>query len=293
MVEARRAALVEIVEAQAPMTVRQVFYRATVEGLDDKTEQGYAAVQDDLAKLRRRGDVPYCNIADNTRFQRRPKTYASVEEALKNTAKFYRKSLWAEADAYVEVWLEKDALSGVIWPVTSEYDVPLMVARGYASLSFLHGAADAISNLDVPAYIYHVGDYDPSGVNPGEKIEIPRAPRRNSVSDSRPQPPHAPDQEDRQPTQGIRRDLGRAGRDRARDASRSGARGHRAASPPGPIRNPKDRGAERTRDYVPAGRRACAMTANPEPARLAVFDGQRCLGHLYGALTLGVKGAAQ
>jgi hypothetical protein len=170
-IEARRSALIEIVEAQAPMTVRQVFYRATVGGLVEKSEAGYAAVQDDLAKLRRRGDVSYFDIADNTRFQRRPKTYASVEEALKNTARFYRKSLWSEANAYVEIWLEKDALSGVIYPVTSEYDVPLMVARGYASLSFLHGAADAISDLDVPAYIYHLGDYDPSGVNAGEKIE--------------------------------------------------------------------------------------------------------------------------
>jgi hypothetical protein len=51
------------------------------------------------------------------------------------------------------------------------YDVPLMVARGYASLSFLHSAAEAINELDVPVYIYHLGDFDPSGVNAGEKIE--------------------------------------------------------------------------------------------------------------------------
>jgi hypothetical protein len=38
-------------------------------------------------------------------------------------------------------------------------------------LSFLHSAAEAISDLDVPAYIYHLGDFDPSGVNAGEKIE--------------------------------------------------------------------------------------------------------------------------
>ncbi len=69
------------------------------------------------------------------------------------------------------MWLEKDALSGVIYPVTSLYDVPLMVARGYASLSFLHGAAEYINELDVPAYIYHLGDFDPSGVNAAEKIE--------------------------------------------------------------------------------------------------------------------------
>ena len=103
--------------------------------------------------------------------QRKPRTFSSVEEALRDTAAFYRKSLWTDADCYVEIWLEKDALSGVIYPVTSMYDVPLMVARGYASLSFLHTAAEYIDSLDVPAYIYHLGDFDPSGVNAGEKIE--------------------------------------------------------------------------------------------------------------------------
>src|SRR5215472_18468324 len=97
--------------------------------------------------------------------------FSSVEQALRDTAAFYRKSLWTDADSYVEIWLEKDALAGVVLPVTSMYDVPLMVARGYASLSFLHSAAEAINDLDVPAYIYHFGDFDPSGVNAGEKIE--------------------------------------------------------------------------------------------------------------------------
>src|SRR5215468_5927877 len=102
---------------------------------------------------------------------RKPRTHNSVEEALRDTAKLYRKSLWASANSYVEIWLEKDALSRVIMPVTSMYDVPLMVARGYASLSFLYSAAEYINDLDVPTYIYHFGDFDPSGVNAGEKIE--------------------------------------------------------------------------------------------------------------------------
>jgi hypothetical protein len=83
-----------------------------------------------------------------------PRTFDSVEDALRNTAAFCRKALWNEADSYVEIWLEKDALAGVVYPVTSMYDVPLMVARGYASLSFLYSAAEAINELDVPAYIY-------------------------------------------------------------------------------------------------------------------------------------------
>jgi hypothetical protein len=160
-----------IVAAMRPMTVRQVFYQATVQGLVDKTEQGYAKVKTDLGDMRRAGALPYSWLADNTRWQRKPQTFGGIEAALADTAQFYRKDLWRDADAYVEIWLEKDALSGVLYPVTEEYDVPLMVARGYASLSFLHGAATYIAELAVPAHIYHLSDFDPSGVDAGRKIE--------------------------------------------------------------------------------------------------------------------------
>ena len=170
-VEARREALLVIVDDGKPMTVRQVFYQATVRDLVEKTESGYVKVQTDLTVLRRAGELPYDWLADNTRWQRKPNTFSSVEDALEETAHFYRKALWDDIDAYAEIWLEKDALAGVILPVTSMYDVPLMVARGYASLSFLHSAAEYINTLDVPSYIYHLGDFDPSGVNAGEKIE--------------------------------------------------------------------------------------------------------------------------
>jgi hypothetical protein len=170
-VEERRGKLFEIVKAMRPMTVRQVFYQATVRGIVDKTEAGYTRVQTDLVLMRKAGVLPYGWLADNTRWQHKPHTCANIEDALKETAACYRKALWANAEVYVEFWLEKDALASVIYEVTAAYDVPLMVARGYASLSFLHGAAEYINTLDVPAYIYHLGDFDPSGVNAGEKIE--------------------------------------------------------------------------------------------------------------------------
>ena len=170
-VERRREDLYEIVEAMKPMTVRQVFYQATVRGIVEKSEAGYAKVQTDLVLMRRAGEMPFDWLADNTRWQRKPRTFDSVEQALQDTARLYRKALWSDAGAYVEVWLEKDALAGVVLPVTAMYDVPLMVARGYASLSFLHSAAEYINSLDVPVYLYHLGDFDSSGVNAGEKIE--------------------------------------------------------------------------------------------------------------------------
>jgi hypothetical protein len=171
-VEARRAALFAIVDAGKPMTVRQVFYQATVHDLVPKTEeQGYRIVQNDLVIMRRTDELPYNWLADNTRWQRRPQTFSGIAAALHDIAALYRKALWDDADPYVEIWLEKDALAGVVVPITDLNDVPLMVARGYSSLSFLYGAAEYISDLTVPAFIYHLGDFDPSGVNAGEKIE--------------------------------------------------------------------------------------------------------------------------
>lgn len=170
-VDERRAALVSIVSEMHPMTVRQVFYQATVKGIIDKTEAGYNKIQTDLVWLRRSGEVLYEWIADNTRFERRPQTYSGIGDAIHTTAQYYRRSLWHDADRHLEIWLEKDALAGVVIPVTFEYDVPLKVSRGYASLSFLHEAGTAIGKLGRPAFIYHLGDFDPSGVDAAKSIE--------------------------------------------------------------------------------------------------------------------------
>ena len=61
--------------------------------------------------------------------------------------------------------MEKDALAGVLLEETWDLDVPLMVTRGYSSLSFLHGAGREIAETGKPAFIYYFGDHDPSGVN--------------------------------------------------------------------------------------------------------------------------------
>ena len=68
----------------------------------------------------------------------------------------------------IEIWLEKDALAGVFMPVTSKYDIPLMVTRGYPSLSFLHASAKALKD---GAIIYIFSDYDAAGAGIDRNIE--------------------------------------------------------------------------------------------------------------------------
>jgi hypothetical protein len=167
-----RDAIYSALAEDRPMTVRQVFYRLVSLGVIAKTEGEYkSTVVRLLTEMRRNDEIPFEWIADNTRWQRKPRTYSSLENLLQDTIRTYRRSLWDNQDAYVEIWLEKDALAGVLYQETAAWDVPLMVTRGYPSITFLHSAAEAIADIDKPTYLYYFGDYDPSGLDIPRKVE--------------------------------------------------------------------------------------------------------------------------
>ncbi len=171
-IEGLKGELRAILEDDYPMTVRQVFYQAVSRKLIEKTEAAYKTVVCRLLGLMRRsGELPFDRIADNTRWMRKPDTYTGLVSMLEETARNYRRALWRDQRAYVEVWLEKDALAGVLYNVTGAWDVPLMVTRGYPSLSFLFDAAEAIARQGKPAHLYYFGDHDPSGVDIPRKVE--------------------------------------------------------------------------------------------------------------------------
>jgi hypothetical protein len=167
-----RTGLYEILADQHPATVRGTFYQAVSRGLVAKSEQEYkGTVGRLLTEMRRAGELPYRWLADNTRWRRKRRTYNSLQDMLEITARTYRRALWGSQEAYVEVWLEKDALAGVLYEVTQDWDVPLMVTRGYSSLTFLHSAAEAIADQHKPTFIYYLGDHDPSGLDIPRKVE--------------------------------------------------------------------------------------------------------------------------
>jgi hypothetical protein len=169
--EERLNALEAIVAEINPCSVRQVFYQAVVRGLLEKTENNYDKVQRALVKMRRLNRIPYGWIVDGTRWMHKPTTYSSLEQALQRTKQTYRRAIWDSQPVRVEIWLEKEALAGVIYDVTAEYDVPLYVARGFSSLTYLAEAASDIRAAGKPIFIYHLGDHDPSGRAAGEHIE--------------------------------------------------------------------------------------------------------------------------
>lgn len=157
--------LITYAKRHRPVTVRQLFYAATVAGVPgiDKTEAGYNKVQAQVLKLRREQKLPYACIGDATRYMHKPDSWASVDDALQETARIYRKSLWADAGERVEVWLEKTALAGVLFPVTAEFDVPLMPTIGFTSETFAFEAVQSARGGGKTLVIYALYDFDRSG----------------------------------------------------------------------------------------------------------------------------------
>jgi hypothetical protein len=170
--EERAEFLIDYASEHGPVTVRGLYYQAEVASLPgiSKDDKDYDKVQRQVLKLRREGRLEYNDIADATRWMRKPTSHDSVEEALKATARLYRKNLWLDADDYVEIWAEKDALAGVIYPVTSLYDVPLMVTRGFSSETFAYEAVAARKGDRRTYHVYYLGDFDRAGQDAAKSL---------------------------------------------------------------------------------------------------------------------------
>ncbi|MEI4232217.1 hypothetical protein [Roseovarius sp. D22-M7] len=168
--EARAQFLIDYAIEHGPVTVRQLFYAATVKDLIEKSESGYNKVQAQVLALRRERRLPYHCIADATRYMRKPRTFDGWKDALQDTARLYRKALWADTDLEVEIWIEKSALAGVLYPVTSEFDVPLMPTGGYTSETFAYGAVHRLADTGRTLVIHSLYDFDRSGRDATESL---------------------------------------------------------------------------------------------------------------------------
>ena len=165
-VMARRTTMLEVIEPLVPVTVRQIYYQMFVHHPDliaHDTDGGYDMTASDMKWLREKGRLPYEDVVDNTRRVIEGYAYGSVAEALDELVDNYRPDIWRDMPCLVKFGIEKDALAGTLETLTVHYSVPLLVVRGYSSLSFLHSEALKIRNEERPIFFYHLGDHDGEG----------------------------------------------------------------------------------------------------------------------------------
>lgn len=156
------------------LTVRQLYYQFVARGLIDNTDRDYKRIGSIISDARRAGLIDWDAIEDRTRFIRRLSSWDNPQDILESTRSSYHRDLWATQGVRFEVWIEKDALVGVIEAVCQENDVPFFSCRGYVSDSEMWRAAMRLRRYarnGQKVIVLHLGDHDPSGIDMTRDIE--------------------------------------------------------------------------------------------------------------------------
>jgi hypothetical protein len=142
------------------LTLRQLYYQLVSKDIIPNNDREYAKLSNILKKGRMAGIVDWAAIEDRVRVPKLPYWVRDVQHAIQDTIEQYRVDRMQGQQRNIEIWVEKDALSNVLFRVTSKYHIRLMVNRGYSSISAMYDAHRRLRSGDV---ILYFGDHDPSG----------------------------------------------------------------------------------------------------------------------------------
>lgn len=150
-------------EAGYVLTLRQLYYQLVSRGVIANKKEEYAKLSGLLTKGRMAGIVDWAAIEDRGRQPQRRGGWDGVADALESIAAQYRRDRRENQPTYIEVWVEKDALSNIFKRVTVPYGITLMVNKGYSSTSAMKDAADRFKRARKPGLLAYFGDHDASG----------------------------------------------------------------------------------------------------------------------------------
>ncbi len=161
---------VEVLSATNPMTVRQVYYQLVSRQAIKNNRCQYQAISNLLVDARKNDEIPWDWIEDRLRRPRAVNMWDNLADFAETVKRAYRRDVWADQPAYLEVWLEKDALSGIFEDALKLYGVTLNVGRGYDGWDSIKNAAYRFAGHD-DATILYFGDFDPSGEDMVRSLE--------------------------------------------------------------------------------------------------------------------------
>jgi len=151
------------------LTLRQLYYQMVARGHISNDQRSYKRMGKAVSNARRAGLIDWSAIVDRTRAVRSRQHWESPQQILSAATNGYHRDRWEGQNYRPEVWIEKDALIGVISGVCRELDVPRFACRGYVSDSAMWRAGVRMKthfrvNSQEPV-VFHLGDHDPSGID--------------------------------------------------------------------------------------------------------------------------------
>jgi hypothetical protein len=160
-------------------TLRSIHYNltSTPELNLPNTPATYTQLSRFIVEARKDGRIPWDAIADNTRYTIGDYHFTSPEDHvdlgtryLANAPKHYPNSIyrWHKQPHYVEVWIEKDAMSSVFRSYLEPLHVSIVINKGYSSWTALYKNCQRLLDIrhkdpSTQIHILYFGDYDPSG----------------------------------------------------------------------------------------------------------------------------------
>ena len=161
--------IIEEYQAQGfVMSLRQLNYQFIARNFHENTTKNYRLARRTLHDARRAGVTDWDAIEDRGRDLVTHASWDSPADIVSAAAQSYREDLWLDQGHRIEVWIEKDALTGVIGPVCDEYRVSYTSARGDTSTTEVYKAGKRMAEYledGLTPVVLHLADHDSKGVD--------------------------------------------------------------------------------------------------------------------------------
>jgi len=156
------------------LTLRQLYYQFVARGILPNNDKEYKKLGLIVNDARLAGLIDWDAIVDRTRPSRGNQHWRSPQDIITAIGRQFKIDTRADQACYVEVWVEKDALIGVLERICIEIDVPYFSSRGYVSQSSMWEAAQRFIGQErkgKESHLIHLGDHDPSGIDMTRDIQ--------------------------------------------------------------------------------------------------------------------------
>ncbi len=156
------------------LTLRQLYYQFVAHHGLPNEEKSYKSLGKIVSDARLAGLIDWNAIEDRGRVADVPAEWSSAKDLVDIALDQFRLPRWAGQSYYVELWVEKQALAGVLEPIANSNHITLMVNKGYSSQSAMYESAQRFRRKTLeakPSVLLYLGDHDPSGEDMVRDVE--------------------------------------------------------------------------------------------------------------------------
>jgi hypothetical protein len=156
------------------LTLRQLYYQFVSRDVLPNSTQSYRRLGSVVNDARLAGRIDWSHLVDRGRNLRGQQHWNDPAQIVRAIGSSYLTDRWDTQDIRLEVWVEKDALSGVVARPCREVDVDYFACKGYTSQSEMWSAGQRLARYErggQATRIIHLGDHDPSGIDMTRDIQ--------------------------------------------------------------------------------------------------------------------------